>query len=461
MPLNAVAAALGFLPLALAHAGAYCAARTGVPFGEYLELLERLPSQDMFDTNPETFYQHTVAATWNTSIAAAARQAPLARPALEMTAYLAAEAIPRSFFLGLAEDNSAAGRKQMAATLAALDRYSLATVADNTVSVHRLLQKVIRDRLAGNGHADQRSTRLRQSHVAMPGDPQQPATWPQWQELVPHGIALADNQPAAEHDAAKLMAILNPMCLFLLSAGFPQQSLDLATRAVAVSASHLDADDINTLTARGAQVSSLQAAGRSSGAIALGEPLVSDFERVLGPSHPDTLIAKEDLARAYLAAGRQGEALALQKQVVAGRQAIFGASHPDTLRAQSNLATAYQAAGQTDTAIAVLRRVLAERQRAPGSQPPRHPGHSGFAGPVLQRHRACRRGHHDLGEGRHRLRRGSGARTPRYPLRSRQPRRLIRGSGEDQRGYRPPGAARCRLHPGARSRASLHLDRPR
>ena len=363
---DAVAAALGFLPLALAHAGAYCAARTGVPFGEYLELLERLPSQDMFDTNPETFYQHTVAATWNTSIAAAARQAPLARPALEMTAYLAAEAIPRSFFLGLAED-SAAGRKQIADALAALDRYSLATVADNTVSVHRLLQKVIRDRLAGNGHADPAEHALAAVLRAMPGDPQQPATWPQWQELVPHGIALADNQPAAEHDAAKLMAILNPMCLFLLSAGFPQQSLDLATRAVAVSASHLDADDINTLTARGAQVSSLQAAGRSSDAIALGEPLVSDFERVLGPSHPDTLIAKEDLARAYLAAGRQGEALALQKQVVAGRQAIFGASHPDTLRAQSNLATAYQAAGQTDTAIAVLRRVLAERQRAPGA----------------------------------------------------------------------------------------------
>ena len=226
---DAVAAALGFLPLALAHAGAYCAARTGVPFGEYLELLERLPSQDMFDTNPETFYQHTVAATWNTSIAAAARQAPLARPALEMTAYLAAEAIPRSFSSGLAED-SAAGRKRVADALAALDHYSLATVADNRVSVHRLLQKSSGTGLPGTGRPTQRSTRLRQ-FSSLPGDPQQPATWPQWQELVPHGIALADNQPAAEHDAAKLMAVLNPMCLFLMSAGFPQQSLDLATRA--------------------------------------------------------------------------------------------------------------------------------------------------------------------------------------------------------------------------------------
>ena len=48
-----VAAALGYLPLALAHAGAYCHSGSGVGFGEYLELLEGLPTQDMFDSNPE------------------------------------------------------------------------------------------------------------------------------------------------------------------------------------------------------------------------------------------------------------------------------------------------------------------------------------------------------------------------------------------------------------------------
>jgi hypothetical protein len=35
---DAVAAALGYLPLALVYAGAYCASGLGVPFGEYLEL---------------------------------------------------------------------------------------------------------------------------------------------------------------------------------------------------------------------------------------------------------------------------------------------------------------------------------------------------------------------------------------------------------------------------------------
>ena len=39
-------------------------------------------------------------------------------------------------------------------------------------------------------------------------------------------------------------------------------------------------------------------------AIVAGEPLVADFERVLGPDHPDTLTSRNNLAEAYQAAGR-------------------------------------------------------------------------------------------------------------------------------------------------------------
>jgi hypothetical protein len=35
-----------------------------------------------------------------------------------------------------------------------------------------------------------------------------------------------------------------------------------------------------------------------------GEPLVADFERVLGPDHPGTLTSRDNLAEAYRAAGR-------------------------------------------------------------------------------------------------------------------------------------------------------------
>lgn len=46
-----LARALGYLPLALSHAAAYCA--TGTSFDDYHELLEALPADQLFDRNPE------------------------------------------------------------------------------------------------------------------------------------------------------------------------------------------------------------------------------------------------------------------------------------------------------------------------------------------------------------------------------------------------------------------------
>jgi tetratricopeptide (TPR) repeat protein len=367
---EAVAAALGFLPLALAHAGAYCASGVGAPFGEYLELLEGLPSQDLFDTSREVFYQRTVAVTWNTSITAAEQHARLARPALEMTACLAAEAIPRSFFSVL-EENSAAGRKRVADALAALHRYSLATVAGNRISVHRLLQKVIRDRLGDPEQATAAAHALAAVERAKPGDPALPAAWPQWQELVPHVAALASIEAVASLNAAQLVRILNPTCVFLLSAGSRVSALDLANRAAHVSMGHLGPDHPGTLTALGNLASSYQSAGRTGEAIAIGEQLAADSERLLGADQPCTLTALGNLAASYQEAGRTSEAIAILERVAADFERLLGPGHPLTLKALGNLAVSYQSAGRTDEAIAIKVQVAVDFARLLG---PGHPG---------------------------------------------------------------------------------------
>ena len=80
----------------------------------------------------------------------------------------------------------------------------------------------------------------------------------------------------------------------------------------------------------------------------IGERLVADQERVLGPDHPDTLASRNNLALAYRAAGRFDEAISLHEQNLAARERVLGPDHPETLSCASNLATAYQAAGRTD-----------------------------------------------------------------------------------------------------------------
>ena len=102
------------------------------------------------------------------------------------------------------------------------------------------------------------------------------------------------------------------------------------------------------------------------GTVALHERVLADRERVLGPEHPDTLAARNNLAVAYQAAGQIDEAVALHEQALADRERVLGPDHPGTLNSRSNLAVAYQAAGRATEAVALQEQVLADRKRVLG-----------------------------------------------------------------------------------------------
>jgi tetratricopeptide (TPR) repeat protein len=105
-------------------------------------------------------------------------------------------------------------------------------------------------------------------------------------------------------------------------------------------------------------------------AIEVGESLTADLERVLGPGHPDTLTAQNNLAAAYRDAGRITEAIPLFEQILAGRERLLTAGHPDILTSRHNLAAAYRDAGRVTEAIPLLERTVAERERLLGSGHP-------------------------------------------------------------------------------------------
>ena len=80
-------------------------------------------------------------------------------------------------------------------------------------------------------------------------------------------------------------------------------------QTVAGVAGEADEPDADRLRLRSAELRHLNESGDSAAqAIALGEPLVADHERLLGPDHPDTLVVQNNLANAYQAAGRIAEA---------------------------------------------------------------------------------------------------------------------------------------------------------
>jgi hypothetical protein len=106
-------------------------------------------------------------------------------------------------------------------------------------------------------------------------------------------------------------------------------------------------------------------------AIALGEPLITDLDRALGPDHPDTLKARNTLAVAYHAAGRIANAIPLIQQTLAARERLLGADHPSTLASRNNLASAYRATGRAAEAIPLFEQNVVACERLLGADHPK------------------------------------------------------------------------------------------
>ena len=360
-----LARALGGLPLALAHAGAYCSA--GTSFADYHELLDALPAAEMFDERPEASYEQTVAATWQVSIDAASAQAPHAQAILAAAAYLAPEGIPVELLESLLDDaTDPRQRKPLRDGLNALARYSLAAVDGAQVSVHRLLQKVVRDEYASRQDPSAAARALSSLVTAFPDAPELPDSWPRCERLLPHVDALAEAAPQLE--AGELVTLLDHACGYLASAGGGHRFVNTTLRALELAERRLGAEHPQTLKARGNLARSYWSAGRTDDAISTGEAVLADYERLLGAEHTDTLKARAGLASSYWSAGRIDEAIVLEEAVLADRERLLGAEHTDTLKAHANLAGSYWSAGRIDEAIVLEEAVLADYERLLGAE---------------------------------------------------------------------------------------------
>ncbi|MGO9972793.1 MAG: FxSxx-COOH system tetratricopeptide repeat protein [Solirubrobacteraceae bacterium] len=364
-----LAPGLGYLPLALSHAAAYCA--EGTSFDDYLELLDALPAQELFDSSPEVSYTQTITSTWKASIEAAGVSSPLANAVLALAAHLGPDAIPRLLFEVLIDPGVALERKRLGDALGALARFSLATVDDETVSVHRLLAKVVRDDARARVDPSAVEHALAALEHAFPADPSDASLWPRSERLLAHVIALAD--AAAEvvpKTAAQVIELLNRACTYLIWAEGGARGLALAQSTVKRATSVLGTEHPGTLTARNREGVTYRQTGRASEAIALLEPLLADCERILCAEHPNTLSTRNNLALAYQDAGRVGETLAIYEPLLADQERILGAEHPSTLRTRHNLALAYRDAGRVAEAIAILEPLLADQERILSAEHP-------------------------------------------------------------------------------------------
>ena len=185
-----LAKALGYLPLALDHAGAYCALDASMSFDAYREKIDRRIAR-----RPKgALYPDSVAKTFDLAIDKAAAETKAAETLLGFFAYLAPERIP----LDLVSDEIV-GEEDRSEALIALAGVSLierAALDDGApaVTLHRLVQAAMRARLVERGDSGDSGASQKRLADAFPNDGyDEPKRWPRCAALLPHVMALREH----------------------------------------------------------------------------------------------------------------------------------------------------------------------------------------------------------------------------------------------------------------------------
>ncbi len=360
-----VAAALGDLPLAVEQAGAWLST-TGMTVTGYLDLVEQRTTEILAEGTPAA-YPAPVAATWSLALDQIEAAVPAAAELLRLCAFFGPEPIPLDLVhpgvAHLLPDTLAGCARDplvLARSVAEIGRHGLARVAEGTITLHRLVQAVIR---AGTAAPDQplyRRAAYALLAAGAPAAPDDPATWDRYTQLLPHAIA------AGMADDSDGCLLETRLALYLRARGDYPNSLATARHAYGRCVATLGADHEDSISAAYSLALVLRSSGNHPAARAMFEEILARQRSALGDDHPATVKAMSFLAAAAQSTGDFPAARDLAQHVLAYRRRTLGEDHPDTIVAASYLAAALRSLGDLATAQQMFEDVLARRRRVLG-----------------------------------------------------------------------------------------------
>ena len=383
----AVAAELGYLPLALAQAAAVIAGQH-LGYRRYLDRLRALPIEEYLTGEDRQPYPRGVAEAVLLSLDAvqAADQSGVCTQVMEIMAVLPGSGVRRELLHAAGQAGVLAKRRRgsrvsaelVDQALARLVERSLLTVSldGQTVIAHRLVMQVVRDWLARQDRLvavyRAAASALDTRAAALAGSQDRAAI----RDILVQVTALRENVAGsaaeADDELAKTLLSLRFWALYDLNelGDSASQAIAVGKSLVADSERVLGSDHPDTLTAQNNLAVAYQEAGRPAEAIPLFERTLAALERLLGPDHPDAVTTRNNLAVAYRDAGRPAEAIPLIERTLAALERLLGPDHPDVVTTRNNLAVAYREAGRAAEAIPLFERTLAALERLLGPDTP-------------------------------------------------------------------------------------------
>ena len=405
-----LADALGCLPLALAHARAYCW-DLKLSFDQYREKLPQLIKK----APRNTAYPATVSATFELALEGVVAHCPEAERLMGLFAVLAPDRIPLKIF-----NSAAISEIELGEAVAALAEVSLIRIEKfddgaACVSVHRLVQEVMRARLMIQRQHEATvalAVTLLNDLLPYAFNSGELGNWPAWTRLLPHAQALFPIAPETGEAAQKtamllkhsalyckaraeyalaearfrrslaiaesvlgpdhedISFILNDFCVLLMEVERLDEAERLIRRALAIEELAHGANHPGVAIRLNNLAYVLHEQGYNAEAERLLARAIAIEERKAGPGSPRLSTRQCNLARVFSVQGRDAEAEELYRRSLAAAEIACGPNHPDVANRLTNLAHLLTKTDQIGEAETLYRRALAIEEAAFG---PNHP----------------------------------------------------------------------------------------
>ena len=383
---------LGKLPLALHHAAAFI--RSTGDISSYCSTFSE-SHQAMLKNKPHGNYNYerSVSAAFHLCFQdkRLRENAPSSIRLAELMAFLNADLLLEFFETGSpglpSESASMLDSKYaLAEALRGLKLFSLVktTHGGQQISIHRLVQIIIRDNLRTEGTYE---LRVRECidlcqvafhylsdasnpdfRVTRDGIPSWDASMRErFQLFLPQVMACLDSYEG--HGFESFLKLAEEVAYFLRDEGYYDSSIQLWKKALDMRTQLIGPDHTATVASKYGLAVSLGRNGNTDAAALLLEEVYSSRTRILGPNHEDTLWSKHVLAWAYRVR-RPEDAAALFTETLSSQNEVLGPEHTDTLRTKHALAIVYDRLGRREEAAQLLRETFDTQAKVLGREDP-------------------------------------------------------------------------------------------
>jgi tetratricopeptide (TPR) repeat protein len=369
-----LAQALGDLPLALEQAAAYLE-QTRTSLRDYLGLLQD-QAGELLELGELTDHPDTVAKTWTLSLARVRAEGPPAEDLLALCAFLAPDDIPRGLpaehkhLLPESLQQAASGRLAYNQVLVALSRYSLVTVSEDSLAVHRLVQAWVRATLDPSSQQRWAGTAVRLVWAAFPPDSSDVRAWPTCARLLPHAVAATDHASSLAADPEATAALLNQVGAYLWWRAEVGQARQLFHRAQAILEARLGPTHPDVARSLNNLGNALRGLGDLPAALDAHQRAHTILKARLGPDHPDVGHCLNNLGGVLGGLGKLPAALDALQGAHAILQARLGRGHPDTASNLDNLGIVLRRRDELRAALDAHQHALTIRKAQLGADHP-------------------------------------------------------------------------------------------